>query len=255
MKKRVMLIAGCSNAAGSEIDGTQDSFYNRQHSFPTLLSDRLGRFHVHAALVGATNPTIARSVQEWFLEKYDPDTMDVFVLLAWTDSSRIEIPSESPIFYEHQISNEYFSKSSLEYHKVNIGYRNDTEYKVLNDDEQYSIDLCRKFMVTHPVYLEIVTANAILQTQYFLKMHNVKYLMCNTLYLFETRSQINWYKNLIDKNHYIDFDNNSQCFVEKYKKLGFVNPNAKYYHHGEEPHKLYAEYLHNYIIEHNLDPS
>lgn len=249
-KKKVIFIAGCSHAAGSEIDGQEDSFYNRQNSFPTHLSNLLGRFHVHAALVGSTNPTIARTLQEWFAQKYDADTMDVFVLLAWTDSSRIEIPSDNPKFYHtNNLAVDWFSKSSIEYHRITGGNVNGTP------EEQDYIESCLRFMVEHQTYLEIVSANAVLQTQYFLKMHGVKYLMCNTMPMFTTRSHINFYKTLVHKNHYIDFDNNDQSFYKKYKDLGYSNQLAKYHHHGEEPHKLYAEYLYNYIKQHNLDPT
>ena len=31
-KEKILLIAGCSHAAGSEIDGDEDSQYNRDHS-------------------------------------------------------------------------------------------------------------------------------------------------------------------------------------------------------------------------------
>ena len=39
--EKIMLIAGCSHAAGSEIDGTEDSVYNRQHSFGALLAVKM----------------------------------------------------------------------------------------------------------------------------------------------------------------------------------------------------------------------
>jgi hypothetical protein len=247
-KKKILFATGCSHAAGSEIDGNEDSFYNRQNSFPVHLANHLGRFHVHTALPGATNPTIARSLQEWFLEKYDPETMDVFVLIAWTDASRIELPSETPKLYNiHNLSADWLSKTSIEYHRITAtGMQG-------NPLEKSYIEECQRFMVNHLDYLEIYTANLILQTQYFLKMHKIKYLMCSSNTLFMTRSQINWYKHLIDKNHFIDFDNFSQSFYPKYVNLGYENKLAKYFHHGEEPHRLYAEYLHQYIKEHGLD--
>jgi hypothetical protein len=247
-KKKIIFIAGCSHAAGSEIDGTEDSFYNRQNSFPTHLANHMGRLHVHAALPGATNPTIARALQEWFLEKYDKETMDVFVLIAWTDASRIELPSETPKFHNvNNLSADWFSKTSIEYHRLTATGLQGTIA------EQDYIDLCQKFMVMNPSYLEIYTANLILQTQYFLNMHNIKYLMCSTNTLFMTRSHINWYKHLIDKTRFINFDNFNESFYPKYINLGYENKLAKYFHHGAEPHLLYAEYLYDYIKKYRLD--
>lgn len=37
MKEKIMLVTGCSHAGGSEIDGTEDSAYNREHSFGNVL--------------------------------------------------------------------------------------------------------------------------------------------------------------------------------------------------------------------------
>ena len=36
MKEKIMLIAGGSDLAGSEIDGSDDSYYNRDNSFGNL---------------------------------------------------------------------------------------------------------------------------------------------------------------------------------------------------------------------------
>ena len=64
-----MLIAGCSHAAGSEINGTEDSIYNRQQSFGARLASKLGYRPINIASNGASNSGIARSVLKWF-EKY-----------------------------------------------------------------------------------------------------------------------------------------------------------------------------------------
>jgi len=62
MKKKIMLIAGCSHTAGSEIDGTEDSKYNRLHSYGGILAEKMGYIPVNIAEPGSTNSTIARSV-------------------------------------------------------------------------------------------------------------------------------------------------------------------------------------------------
>ena len=52
-KEKILLVAGCSHMAGSEIDGNEDSTFNRQHSFGALVAKHLGRKVVHVAQVGA----------------------------------------------------------------------------------------------------------------------------------------------------------------------------------------------------------
>ena len=42
-KEKILLIAGCSHAAGSEIDGKEDSKYNREHSYGALVAKKLKR--------------------------------------------------------------------------------------------------------------------------------------------------------------------------------------------------------------------
>ena len=37
-KEKILLIAGCSNAAGSEIDGKEDQQFNRDNSFGALVA-------------------------------------------------------------------------------------------------------------------------------------------------------------------------------------------------------------------------
>ena len=39
-KEKILLIAGCSHTAGSEIDGNEDSTYNRENSYGGLIVRR-----------------------------------------------------------------------------------------------------------------------------------------------------------------------------------------------------------------------
>ena len=48
-KEKILLVAGCSHMAGSEIDGKEDSTFNRQHSFGALIAKHLGRKVIHVA--------------------------------------------------------------------------------------------------------------------------------------------------------------------------------------------------------------
>ena len=88
-----MLIAGCSHAAGSEINGLEDSVYNRQHSFGNLVAFNYGYRPINIAQNGMTNSGITRSILKWIEKFYDPSKMEVFVLVSWTESTRLEIPA------------------------------------------------------------------------------------------------------------------------------------------------------------------
>ena len=74
MKRKITLIAGCSHSAGSEIDGTEDSKFNRDNAFGSLLSKKLDREPINIAINGGTNATIARSILNWFGTQYDENT-------------------------------------------------------------------------------------------------------------------------------------------------------------------------------------
>lgn len=75
--------------------------------------------------------------------------------------------------------------------------------------------------------------------------------MCNTLHMFSPLSvgtrQLKFYLTKFNKKRYIKFLDNSESFYTKYKNLGYKNPKAKYWHHGEEPHQLYADVLCKFI--------
>jgi hypothetical protein len=73
--EKILLIAGCSHAAGSEINGQEDSVYNRQHAFGALVAEHFGYKSVNIAQNGMSNSGIARSILKWFQKNYDPTRM------------------------------------------------------------------------------------------------------------------------------------------------------------------------------------
>jgi hypothetical protein len=243
MKQKIFLIAGCSHVAGSEIDGTQDSLYNRQHSFGNLLANKLEYKPVNIALCGSTNSCITRSVQEWFYDNYKADEMDVFVLVAYTDSSRIEAPHVRPTWYREMNPHvDWFSKSSVNFLQINNGWHAN------NREESLIMPLYQNFMARCPEFMETFSANLVLQTQYFLKYNNIPYLFCNSGFQFTKSNKfLDFYMNIIDTTRYINHLEYDESFYKKYKDLGYHNQKAKYFHHDEEPHRLYAEVLYNFI--------
>lgn len=241
--KKIMLIAGCSHASGSEIDGTQDSVYNRQHSFGNQLAIKMGYEAVNIASPSSTNHTILRSVIEWFSDQYDSTTMEVFVVVAWTESTRMEIPVEKICWYEqHTPHADWFAISSRHFNRLNQGYEGG------NAEEKAMMPYYHKFMATHESYLEIQSANAVLQLQYFFNMHKVGYIMCNTMHMFNAKNlHVNFYLSQIDDTKYMNIRDTDTAFYWKYRNAGYTNPKAMYWHHDETPHSLYATELYNFI--------
>jgi hypothetical protein len=243
MKEKIMLIAGDSHSAGAEIDGVQDSYYNRQHSYGNVLAAKLGYKPINIAEGGSTNPTIARSILQWFSEKYDSKTMDVFVLIGWTDSSRMEVPRDRISWYDNN-AGDYCATSGNNFARINMGYPgDDTEEKLFIVDYH-------KFIAKNEKYLEIVSANSVLQLQYFLQTKNSNYLMSNVMYMFQPRdTHTSFYFEQIDTSKYYHMEDSEQSFYPKYKNAGYTNPKAKYWHHNEIPHSLYADELCNFLEE------
>lgn len=237
--RKLLLIAGCSHAAGSEIDGTEDSEFNRKNSFGSILAKKMGREPVNIACHGATNATISRSVLDWFQSEYNSKQTDVFVLLAWTESSRMEIPVDEQhltsfdTMYPHA---DWASFTSRYFIRINQGWKGGAEW------EKQLIPQYQNFIAENQSYLEIYSANLVLQMQYFLQNQHVPYLMCNTMHMFSENRNLNFYLNLIDKDNYLDL-NSKEGFYWKYRNLGYENKKAKYWHHDDIPHRLYAEEL------------
>lgn len=243
-----MLIAGCSHAAGAEIDGSIDSKYNREKSFGNLLARKFGYTPVNIAINGATNSGISRSVIEWYNENYEPD-LELFVLVCWTDSARLEAP-----FYRNvdiQNSNQsadWFSKSCEDYLRINM-FANG----VANEDERaLSLDV-QNFIIRNEEMVEIMNFQYILSLQYYLCLHNITYLMLNTNYTFQKRHRaLEFYLSEIDRLHYLNYDYMDEVFYHKYKNAGYTNPKAKYYHLGEDAHSNFAEYIEKYALMNDI---
>jgi hypothetical protein len=65
--------------------------------------------------------------------------------------------------------------------------------------------------------------------------------------MFDQDKTLDFYIRQIDQTKYYKITDNDQSFFWKYKNAGFVNTKAKYWHHGEEPHKLFSEELYQFI--------
>lgn len=236
MKESVLLIAGCSHAAGSEIDGTEDSTYNRQHSFGNILAEKLGKTPINISACGSTNHTIARSVLNWI---YNNNNNDITVIVSWTDSSRVETSFYRPNGHV-PLAADWFDSSANDYLRINAGT------PIFKEDERSTIEYWQKFIAEHSDWLEIYSLNLILQIQFFLKSLGIKYIMCNAGYMTQLTSRTQQYIKFIDNNHFYNLLDFEQSFWRKFLNQGYKNEKAKYWHHGEEPHKIFAQELENF---------
>jgi len=244
-KQKVFLVAGCSHSAGSEIDGTDDSPYNRCKSFGNQLGQLMDAdITYNIAVGGSANTSISRSIMRWFRDNYNPDTMKVFVCIGWTENVRLEVPAlERPMdYYRANTSADWYDYSAHAFYRVNLGWEG------LHAEEKEVHKYFHKFIVEQTRFLEIMTAKNVLELQYFLKMNNIDYVMCNTMHMFTLPDKhLDIYTDFIDKNKYFNWDNNDESFFWKYRNAGYVNPKAKYWHHDEEPHRLQSERLYEFI--------
>ena len=242
MKEKVLLIAGCSHSCGSEIDGTEDSQYNRQHSFGNQLANKLSRRAINIGSNASTNQSIARSILDWVNSKYDAGSMDLMVLVAWTESSRLEFPAEWKYWYERANgATDWMSMVSRDYARLNPAWEPGSEH------EKKFNNIYKDLIVNHPVFVETITANLVLQIEYLLKYKSIDYVMCNTMYMFTKNKHTEFFIDLIDKTNYLNIADNDLTFWEKYRKLGYTNPKAKYWHHNEQAHSDFANILLDFI--------
>lgn len=244
-RDRIGLICGCSHTAGHEIDGTTDSEYNREHNFGSVLCKRLGYTPVNIALGGLSNPGIVRLIQSWIHRNYDPERQELFVVVGWTESSRMDVPCDRNMVYLHSNPHTaWYPGFNNNYMQINSGW--------LGTDEQERefIKPRVEFMLDNLNYLEILSANAVLQLQYLFKSLNVPYVMCNTMHQFTPSVYLAPYLTLIDESRYMHFADADQAFYWYYRNQGYHNEKAQYWHHDETPHQLQSDRLWDWLASH-----
>lgn len=244
MTDKILLIAGCSNAAGFEITDPEDSIRNRSLSFGNILAKKLDRTPVNVAMGGLNNNGIVRTVLNWFNKQYTDQ--DVHVLISWTESVRVDLPvleNYGPIPYENS-GTDWRCKPNDWFWYVNPGiqvqdYMDKNEAQTIKDI-QYTI-------AEYPGMYEMHSWNSVLLLQNFFNARQIPYTMCNSMTMFTDRLITALYQPLVDFSCYFNAMDNAKSFYPFYRDLGYKNEAALYWHHGEEPHRLYAEELFKYV--------
>lgn len=245
-KDKILLVVGCSHAAGAEINGSQDSVYNRCNSFGNHLARKLGMIPINIAQHGLSNQGITRVLMNWFHYQHNPEIQDVSVLLSWTESLRTELPrrdgSTDNIAITTRSAN-WLDETGAYYYKFSLG-----DYEGRTAEEKFTLQSAERFIVGNETYMEIQSVYNVILAQQFLQANNIKYVMCNTMHMFTSYvKQIENLLPLVDQTKYLNMMHDQESFYIKYKNLGYTNEKAKYWHHGEEPHRLYADELYKFI--------
>lgn len=240
-----MLISGCSHSVGSEIDGTYDSPYNRQNSYGNLLAKKMGYRPVNIALCGNSNGGILRNTIEYITSEYNPRETELFVLVGWTEPFRMDFPIKHNITESFKVHSDWKSKSLPNFFQANV-------FGVSNErNSQRLLKYVKPFLAECPAYFEIYTLNLMLHLQYFLKCYRINYAMCNTMHSFfgENKKYCEMYVDQIDADKFykIGYEHSYEGFYWHYKNLGYRNTNSQFEHHSEEPHRLFADELYNFI--------
>ena len=248
-----MLIAGCSHAAGSEIDGNLSSTDNRKASFGNVLAGMIDHEPINIARNGSSNSAIHRSVLNWFtLNKDIVENINnnIFVLVNWAESCRIEAPVPHSIGINQDTCADWADPSFLDSLQVNAA----TDFNTVAHQERNQFAIAQRYMVNSEEATEILTAKDALSLQYFFKAEGIRYLMTNSGIAFNNRNMkhLKPYLTKIDSKRYYKYRDNDFGFYEKYKQEGMLNPNAKYGHHGADAHLSRASDLLNYIKQKNI---
>ena len=238
------LIAGCSHSAGFEIDGSEDSLSNRSKCFGAQLSTMLTLVPHNISLGAQSNSAIARSVID-YIEKDTTNSID-FVVVGWTEMTRIDLPSGHDV--DHDGSNpavDTFTTINKRWLQINSGWAGFTDY------EKSIMPYWHEFMYNKSDILDLITVKEMLMLQLYLNSKGIDYVFCNTMLPYTPTRYTEWYWNLIDIEKCMWDD---EGFWFKYRELGYYNKKAKYWHHDETPHRLYAEELYNSIAERGSKP-
>ena len=248
-----MLIAGCSHAAGSEIDGNLSSPENRKASFGNVLAGMMDHQPINIARNGSSNSAIHRSVLNWFTlnqELVSNQHNNIFVLVNWAESCRMEAPVPHAVGIDQDTCADWADPSFLDSVQVNVM----TNPHQVAPQEKEAFLTTQRFLVYSTIYTEILTAKDALSLQYFFQTQGVRYLMTNSGIAFSNHNMkhLKPYLSKIDAKRYYMYRNNDYGFYEKYRKQGCLNPLANYGHHGADAHLSRATDLNNYIKQKNI---
>ena len=248
--ERLLVINGCSHAAGSEIEapGIGDSEECRNRSFGALLAKKLNRTPVHLALPGGSNDWIYRSTAAWLgdnRQRIENKEVDVLFLIHWTGAERFEYRFWQPYKTDH-----INYKHDNYYRSISIG----TDQDFQGEDRLIFKTFCKMFVNGKNYWSDNKIKN-IIALQSLLKSFNCNYWFGNAFdTFFETPTYHSMIK-LLDKRYFPHYDNNKLAYYWYCKNHGFNNqdPTNRFWHLNGQAHEFYSIWLHKEINDAGLD--
>lgn len=241
---KTLVAVGCSHMAGAELDGKNPaSEYNRKHCFAAQIADRLGYNYINVSINGASNQFIHRKIIE-YITHYMKNPQDVFFLIGWTASPRMELryAEDNNFKYENlaELADEkYFPFTSGTDSKLLL----DNRMKKLND----SIDVLFDFHLK-----ENERATLAFSAQQVLKSLHIPYFMINTCDAIKRTAYTSYIVDKLDKNCYYKASEDNSAFFPYCRDTLSHRKFGKYWHHFKPAHDEYTEFLHQVLQERDI---
>jgi len=242
--KKTLVAVGCSHMAGAELDGENTvSEYNRQNCFAAQLAKKLHFNYVNVSINGASNQFIHRKVIE-YITTYMENPEDVFFLIGWTSSPRMELRYSEDTDYEYDNLADFADKKYFPYtsgtHNTSIL---DNRIKKLNN----SIDILFDYDLK-----ENERATLAYSTQQILKSLDINYFMINSCDAIQRTSYTDAIIDRLDITNYYKPDNEEYAYFPYCRYVLQHEIFAQYWHHFKPAHDDYTDVLYSLIKERNI---
>jgi len=225
----LLLVNGCSHAAGAEIDYEwQDNCYDK--AFGRWCADSLGYDYENLAISGASQDRIIRTTIEWVGKNYK--RKDLFAVIMWSGPSRTEFYRKDD-FVNIVPSNDHLYKKEFS----NIEYLYYKSYVAVQD--AFSQDI--KFY------------NNVILLQNYLKYFNIPYVFLNATQAMNSHySKLDYLDIQVDSTKYYKRHSFPDSYYHMLIKQGFKLPDhitRGGTHLGADAHKHYGLWLAEHIKE------
>jgi len=241
---KTLVAIGCSHMAGAELDGENPvSEYNRKHCFAAQLANKLGYKCINVSVNGASNQFIHRKVVE-YIAHYMENPQDVFFLIGWTASPRMELR------YAEENNFKYENLAELADEKY-FPFTSGTDSKLILDNKMKKLN---KFIeILFDFHLkENERATLAYSTQQILKSLNIPYFMINTCNGIERTEYTTPIIDKLDTKCYYKPNEEMYAYFPYCRKVLGHKKFGKYWHHFKPAHDEYTKFLYKILQEREI---
>ena len=224
--------------------------YQKEHSWPRYLADKIGVKYVNNGEVGSSNYRIFSNIFEQFA--YNNINNDDLVVIMWSSPLRDPLP-----FFPHMFSRtspiglswsmkEFMSQDTQEWknrYYEHYGKTEKSEIKYIENDLLKFMEEYFPFYVENlhnEGYYKQLNTNYIVLLQKYLESKGVDYIMCDA---FE---QLSYDKELVDTTNYYNHQTTYEFLVKNggdVFETGTLFPKSRTKHPNTTGHELIAEEL------------